>query len=96
VPTLIVLLIMNLSSFTDYRQTVYIARHPEYHEINPILGEHPSVGKVNAYFAAGVVIKNGLFFTLPKKYRIPFGLGMTAISTGLVIHNNSVGIKINF
>lgn len=94
--TLIVLLMMNLSGWADYRQTHYIAKHPEYHEINPVLGEHPSVGRVNAYFLAGAAIKNGVFFALPKKYRIPFGLGMTAISTGFVIHNNSIGIKINF
>lgn len=93
---LIVFLMMNLSGLADYRQTHYIAKHPEYHEINPIIGEHPSVGKVNIYFAAGAVVKNGIFFALPEKYRIPFGFGMTAVSTGLVIHNNSIGIKINF
>jgi len=87
---------MNALTFADYRQTIYIAKHPAYHEVNPILGEHPSVGKVNAYFAASFAAKNIVFWTLPDKYKAPFGLGMSAISAGLIIHNNCVGIKIDF
>ncbi len=35
----------------DYAQTQHIARNPtKYTEENPILGEHPSKGRVNAYY----------------------------------------------
>jgi len=95
--TFLTWLLMNGSAFLDYRQTIFIARHPErFHEINPVLGEHPSVGKVNAAFAVGAVVKNVIFFSLPDKYRVPFGLGYAAISAGLVVHNNTVGIEVNF
>jgi hypothetical protein len=37
----------------DWAQTRTIAKNPQqYHETNPILGKHPSVGFVNNYFGA--------------------------------------------
>jgi len=45
--------VMVLGAMTmDWLQTKYIATHGnEYRETNPMLGEHPSKGQVNAYFA---------------------------------------------
>jgi hypothetical protein len=41
----------------DWLQTLYIARHPElFRETNVILGEHPSVRAVCAYFTLWQVV----------------------------------------
>lgn len=36
--------------FGDYRQTLKIKLHPNLHEINPLLGLHPSDTKIAIYF----------------------------------------------
>lgn len=87
---------MNGLTIADWSQTRYIARHPEYHEVNPILGEHPSTGKVDKYFAASLLVKNGVFFALPEKYRFYWAGAQIGISAGLIAHNNSIGIKFDF
>jgi len=95
--TFLTWLLMNGSAFLDYRQTISIARQPErYYETNPVLGEHPSVGKVNTYFMASVAVKNAIFFSLPEKYRIPFGIGCSVVSFGYVEHNRAIGLRVNF
>ncbi len=41
----------------DWLQTLYIAKHPlEYFEVNFILGKHPTVQRVTAYFAAWALL----------------------------------------
>ena len=46
----------------DWLQTRNIAKNPNYYEQNPILGEYPSVGKVNAYFAITGIVHYGVKF----------------------------------
>ncbi len=61
--------IMALTALTaDWMQTKYIATHGnEYREMNPILGEHPSKGQVNAYFAGLAAFNVGASMILPSK-----------------------------
>jgi hypothetical protein len=61
--------IMALTALTaDYLQTRYIASHgDEYRETNFILGEHPSKGQVNAYFAGLAAFNVGTSIILPSK-----------------------------
>lgn len=95
--TLIFLLLMNGLTIADWSQTRYIALHPvQYYEINPLIGKHPSVDKVDRHFVASLLVKNGVFFILPEKYRFYWAGANIAVSTGLVIHNNSIGIKFDF
>lgn len=40
----------------DWMQTRQIVKNPDrYHETNPILGKHPSLGEVNTYFISCMV-----------------------------------------
>jgi len=89
---------MNLSIITDWGQTRYIAHHPqEYREsFNPVLGEHPSIGRVDAWFVGALVVNNGVMIALPKKYRPYYAGAVTAVETHFVISNNHIGIKIDF
>jgi hypothetical protein len=90
-------LLMNLSIVADWGQTRYVATHPTYHEaFNPILGDHPSTRKVDAWFLGALVANNGIMVTLPKKYRPYYAGTVTATETYFVISNNQIGIKVEF
>ena len=89
----------------DYGQTKTIARNPQqYHETNPILGEHPSVGQVNAYYIATAVLHPTLAALLPTDHcigpicdwRAAFQWVTIAVEAGYVAHNYSIGIKTDF
>ena len=81
----------------DASQTTYIAQHPQqYQEYNPILGQHPSRGKVAAYFlsaGAGLVVLNNV---LPEKYARALNVSTIALEAACVGHNAHVGIKFSF
>ena len=96
--TTVLWLLMNLSIIADWGQTRYIANHPEqYHEaFNPILGNHPSTGRVDAWFVGALVVNNGAMIALPKKYKPYYAGGVAVIETYFVVSNNSIGIKIDF
>lgn len=81
----------------DMAQTLKIARNPDdYHERNPILGEHPSQGDVLVYFAATWAAQTLLVHVLPARLR-PFAQAvMIAVPLGCVINNLSVGIGFGF
>ena len=80
----------------DWLQTRNIAKNPNYYEQNPILGEHPSVGKVNAYFAITGLVHYGISKILPKEYRAPFQYVTIVVEGGAVAHNFSIGINAEF
>ena len=90
--------LMNLAIVADWGQTRYIAQHPqEYYEaFNPVLGAHPSVGKVDAWFIGALAVNNGVMVVLPKKYRPWYAGVVTAVETHFVVRNNSLGIRIRF
>ena len=94
--TYILWVLMNLSLVADWGQTRSIAYHPEYHENNPILGRHPSVSRVDTWFIGALAVSNGIMIALPKKYRPYYAGTVTAVETYLVVHNNSIGLKIDF
>jgi hypothetical protein len=81
----------------DWAQTRYLAEHPErYHEINPFLGEHPSLGRVNTLFALSIVANAGVTWLAPARYRPYWQYGRIGIEAILVVHNARVGIRMDF
>ena len=81
----------------DWQQTRYIANHPgEYREHNLILGNHPSQGEVDAYFALASTGQVLIAHYLPSKYR-KLWLGLwIGIEGSYVASNSSIGIKMQF
>ena len=81
----------------DWGQTRDIARHPErFTEGNPFLGSHPSVGRVDKYFAlamAGTAVTAGFLAPTPRKW---FLGGVTAVEVVVIISNHRVGIRADF
>lgn len=81
----------------DWGQTRYIAEHPdEFHEMNPILGEHPSVGSVDAYFITTGVVHYLIARKLPSKYRRAWQVVFTIDHAQAVANNYQLGIKVKF
>jgi hypothetical protein len=59
----------------DWKQTRQIARAPDrYFERNPILGNHPSVGRVDTYMFAAGVLHWVIAANLSPKWRQQFQL----------------------
>jgi hypothetical protein len=81
----------------DWGQTRYIAKHPErYRETNPILGDHPSVGRVNAYFA-GSILATALIADWFRPMNRKLFLGaVAAVEIAVTNRNRSLGVKLSF
>jgi hypothetical protein len=81
----------------DWLQTRNIARDPtRWHEQNPILGAHPSVGRVDGYFALAGLAQYAIARYLPAEYREAFQYVGIGFEGGMVSHNFSLGIGVHF
>lgn len=90
-------LVYSALHITDWGQTRDIAKNPDrFHENNPILGKHPSVGKVDTYMALTLIGSTAMSILLPPKYRRWWQVGLIGLEGALVIHNFNIGIKVNF
>ena len=80
----------------DWRQTQVIATDPKYIEVNPILGNNPSISKVNRYFfTVGLLHTAGSWFMWKWnkdvwRWFIGFSIGTEANMTW---YNLKVGIR---
>ena len=81
----------------DWGQTRYIAKNPDrFYEYNQLLGEHPSVARVNNYFI-GVGIAGYLLADYLSSDNRKLFLGTFAvIELGVTSHNRYLGIKVAF
>lgn len=77
----------------DWSQTRAIAKNPDryWEKVNPILGTHPSVSKVDTYFAATTVGSLLVAYVLPHPWREVFqgasiGVSAYCISINFKIH----------
>jgi hypothetical protein len=80
----------------DWGQTRYISTHPSYYELNPILGRHPSLGRVNGYFLLGEAMLPVARYALPDKWGTRVMYATIAVEAGWVGKNARIGIKFNF
>ena len=96
--------------FIDWRQTLYISEYPDkFHELNPLLGKHPSQSQVNIYCIASMLAHAGFSYLLPSKWKINlfdtkitlyprryWQVSSIMVKTGIVVHNFNVGIRMEF
>ncbi len=83
----------------DWGQTLNITdRYDEgyFEKSNSLLGENPSRGEVNTYFASLIVTHLLITHVLPSKYREPWLIGTFAISVSMVHNNYSIGLHCKF
>lgn len=90
-----------LAGAVDWLQTIYIALHPaQFYERNPILGLHPTVRQVNAYFLACLALAAA--FGALCHYTNMHGLMMAAavlllsIELYWIVNNYRLGIRIGW
>lgn len=76
----------------DWAQTRYGSTHG-FTESNPILGSHPSLGRINTVFAIGLVGNAAVSWVIPKEYRPYFQYGSIALEAYCVGHNARIGVK---
>jgi hypothetical protein len=82
---------------TDFGQTKYASEHPNlYYETNPILGKHPSVGKVELYFASWIVADALVSYALPKPWRTLWQLGTIGVEVAVIQNNYRLKVGWSF
>ena len=83
----------------DMFQTNDIYDHKEFYEMNPIIDrgvDEFGTKFIPVYFVGMAVAEYLIADALPSKYRKVFlGVG-TAVSLGLVYHNNDIGLGLSF
>ena len=80
----------------DWLQTRDIATRDDFIEINPILGNNPSIGEVNTYFATTLIASWIVADLLSPKYRTYFQCIYIGVEAKCVYSNYSAGIKFKF
>src|SRR6266700_5383697 len=81
----------------DWAQTREIAAHPErYDERNPVIGEHPSSGRVDAYMLAAGALHLGIANLLSGDWRSAWQWGGIVIEAGAIGSNYLIGIGVPF
>ncbi len=82
----------------DWAQTRWsvINRPAEYAEANPVLGQHPSSGKLNNFTVLYIVGHAAISYALPAKYRAYWQYAWIGIETGQVLKSYHAGIKMDF
>jgi hypothetical protein len=88
---------LTVTSLADMAQTLQIAKQPDqYLEINPLIGRHPSKGKVIGYFMITHALAWAAADYMSPKLRRAFLTGGIVISAAFVKHNSSIGLEIKF
>ena len=81
----------------DWNQTLQIAKHPkEYKETNAIIGEHPSVGRVNLLMPTGIALHALVTYALPRKYRSFWQYVWIGEEAACVYQNWRMGLAVRF
>lgn len=80
----------------DYGQTRTIAKTPWFHENNPMLPKYPTISQVNRHFAIAAVASYLIAENLPSEQRTWFLRGLALVQVGVVAHNVSLGIRMDF
>lgn len=90
-------LILHVVDWGQTRNIVHRYQQGEdFWEANPILGKHPSIKRVDSYFSFMMVAHVAVAYVLPRGWREGFQYTTTGLKTGLVISNNSIGLKVDF
>ncbi len=80
----------------DWSQTQHIASNPgRYYENNPILGLHPSISKLNLYFAIWVPAHAAVScWVLDPKWRRVWQVGTAGVEVWAIKGNLDIGLPI--
>ena len=89
-----------LAIAADWNQTRQIAKNPKLYYENGVaevvLGRHPSLSRVNWYFAGSMILNTAIAYALPNPYRRMFQIGSIVYEAYWINNNYGIGIRINF
>lgn len=71
----------------DRNQTLQIKDHPKLHEVNILLGKHPSDTKITSYFVLCVLAALAAPAILPTEWTLGI-LGSVSVLQAFVIYHN--------
>ena len=81
----------------DWAQTRQIARNAQmFSETNSILGPHPSVGRVNTYFATALLLNYVIGRSLNSRWRTAWFVAVGSVEANVVQRNLSIGLQASF
>jgi hypothetical protein len=80
----------------DWGQTRNMVKEGGYHEINPLLGRHPSLDTVDTLIPLGIVAHGLISMALPPKYRRYWQFLFIGGEIAAVWNNYNVGLRIDF
>lgn len=85
----------------DMLTTLDIKNHPELRETNPILGDHPSDGKVISMCVGAALIHSAITYefvdnNVPKPIIRAWEYISIGVETGFAVHNYSLGLRFRF
>lgn len=81
----------------DWGQTRRIAQEPQrWVERNPVLGTHPSVGRVNTYFCVAPLAGYLVLDRMGSENRTTVLKLLTMVEIATVAGNHSIGIRMSF
>lgn len=78
----------------DYIQTVEFTQNTNMKETNQILGENPSIEKLNAYNVFWVIFHSWVTYALPAEYRRDWQIVSIIIEYNSVKKNYNNGIRV--
>lgn len=81
------------TGFTEPPSTISVESH---YETSPLLGRHPSIGKVNNYFMAAIIGHAAISNVLPRGWRNGWQYFWIGAEANQVNHNRRIGIKMDF
>jgi hypothetical protein len=80
----------------DWLQTREVAVNPRWSEMNPILGPHPTIDEVNAYFAVTMAGHYLISRSLNPKWRKRWQYVTIGIGGANVARSVSMGVNLRF
>jgi len=83
-------------TIVDWGQTRNMIKEGGYHEINPLLGRHPSLDEVDILIPAAIVAHGLISMALPPKYRIYWQAVFIGIEGFTVLSNYNIGLRLDF
>jgi hypothetical protein len=89
-------LALHLIDWGQTRNIVHRESEDYYEKVNPILGRHPSIGRVNTYMTVSAVTHVGIAYFLPRQWRDVFQYTTMGYKAGLVIGNDRIGLRVDF
>ena len=81
---------------TDWLLSVDAVRRGTFDEMNPLLGSHPSVGRLNAYNICALGANLAIGRLLPSGLRTPWFTAVASFETAIVLHQFNIGLHLNF